>query len=312
MRLPASDVRSTVFPARVPGFAPALASLALVGGCDLLGIPTEVEIPIPLDTPPVEVDVGGAVDEAVEGACDDPDDAACVSLGLICRAENGPPPAEGGDPCSPPVLPPEFPKEVENLDGEIVSADSLVPEDVKKASQLKFAIPIDLAEALANQGVSSADQVKQISFNKVDLAWEENGLTFDAPVLDLYIGPKVDDVGDPAELIATSGFAKIGTVGKDLDDDGSFDVGQEALVADAVPLTFVEGGNERFNEALRSFAFTLVLVAPDGQQVTLKEVEGSSPVKVFAPDGLAKLKVKSELSFKVNLADALSSAQQED
>jgi hypothetical protein len=301
MRLPALSARSAL--------TPTFTALALASGCDLLGIPTEVEIPIPLDTPPIEVDVGGAVDDAVDGACDDPEDAGCKSLVLVCRAENGAPPSSGADPCDPATLPPQFPKEIENLDGEIVSADELVPEDVKKAAQLKFAIPVDLADVLAEQGVASADQVQQISFRKVDLSWEENTLTFDAPVLDLYIGPKVDDLGDPAALVADPAFEKIGTVGKDLDEDGTFDVGQEALTADAVPLNFVEGGNDKFNEALRTFTFTLLMVAPEGQEVTFKEVPGTDPVKVFAPDGAAKLKIKSQLSFKVSLADALSTAE---
>jgi hypothetical protein len=279
--------------------AVALLPLAFVGGCDLLGIPTELDIPIPLDTPPVEIDVGGAVTTAVSQSCSSPDAASCQGIALICQADNG------GAPCDPVDLPAEFPKECPNLEGETVSAEELLPEEVKKAAEVKFAIPVDIADLMTDNGVDSADQVKQISFTKVDLSWDDNSLTFDAPVFDVYVGPVVDDGGDPAELIASADFAKVGTLGKDLDDDGTFDVGQEAGVADSVPLTFAEGGNDRFNEALRSFTFTLVLAAPEGQALALKEVAGSDPAEVARPDGVATVRLRSELSFKVNIADAL-------
>lgn len=277
----------------------ALLPVALSAGCDLLGIPSEVDVPIPLDTPPIDIDVGAAVGTAVSQACSDPAAASCEGISLICQASND------GTACDPVDLPPEFPAECPNLAGETVSADDLLPDDVKKAAEIKFAVPVDLADLLSEQGVSSADQVKQISFTKVDLSWESNSLTFDAPVLDVYVGPKVDDTNDPAALIASGEFTKVGTVGKDLDDDGAFDVGQEAGVADAVPLNFVEGGNDTFNEALRTFTFTLVLAAPEGQSVSLKEVAGSDPLEVARPDGKATIKMKSELSFKVNLAEAI-------
>jgi hypothetical protein len=280
--------------------AVALLPVALSTGCDLLGIPTEVDVPIPLDTPPVDIDVGAAVGEAVAQACSDPTAASCEGIGLICKANKG-----DGTACDPVELPAQFPAECPNLEGDPVSANDLLPDDVKKAAEIKFAVPVDLADLLSEQGVSSGDQVKQISFNKVDLAWESNSLTFDAPVLDVYVGPKVDDTTDPAALLANADFKKVGTVGKDLDDDGAFDVGQEAEVADAVPLSFIEGGNDTFNEALRTFTFTLVLAAPEGQALALKEVAGTDPVKVAKPDGVATIKLKSELSFKVNLAEAI-------
>jgi hypothetical protein len=285
--------------ARAPLSVVALVPVALVGACDVLGIPREVDIPIPLDTPSVDIDVTAAVAGALDQACSDPAAPSCEGIGLICQADNG------GTPCDPVDLPEQFPKECPNLQGETVSADELMPDEVKDAAELKFAIPVDLADLLSAQGVSSADQVKQISFSKVDLSWEENTLTFDAPVFDVYVGPSVDDVSDPAALVASGEFTKVGTVGKDLDDDGDFDVGQVAGVADAVPLTFVTGGNDAFNEALRSFTFTLVLAAPEGQALGLKEVADTDPVEVARPGGLATVKLKSELSFKVSLVDAL-------
>jgi hypothetical protein len=287
----------------IRSFVPAMAlvPVALVSGCDLLGIPQEVEIPIPLDTPPVDIDIGEAVDAALSEACPTDDAESCQGISLICQADNG------GTPCSPVELPADFPQRVPTLQGETVPADDLLPQGVKDAAALKFAVPVDLEESLADSGVQSADQVEQISFKAVKVAWDENTLTFDVPVLDVYVGPFVDDVSKPEELIASSDFKLVGTVGKNTDDDQEgFEVGQEAGVADEVPLTFVEGGNDTFNEALRTFSFTLVFAAPDDQTLTLKEVEGSSPVEVARPDGKAKIRIKSELSFKVNFADALT------
>jgi hypothetical protein len=279
--------------------AAALLPVALSAGCDLLGIPSEVDVPIPLDTPAVDIDVGGAVGAAVAQACSDPAAESCNGIGLICQANNG------GTACDPVELPAQFPAACPTPNGDTVSANDLLPADVKKAAEIKFAIPVDLADLLSEQGVSSSDQVKQISFKKVDISWEANTLTFDAPVLDVYVGPHVDDTSDAAALIANADFKKVGTVGKDLNDDGTFDVSQEAGVADAVPLNFVEGGNDTFNEALRSFTFTLVFAAPEGQGLSLKEVPGSDPLKVARPDGVGTIKLKSELSFKVNLAEAI-------
>jgi hypothetical protein len=294
--------------------AVCLVPLSLVGACDVSGIPapdsapasgsepppSELELPIPLDTPPVELDVGGPVAEAVSSACTDPASPSCGGIAAICKADND------GAACDPVVLPPRFPKEVEDpLTGETVSADSLLPDEVVSAAEVRFALPVDLAALLENQGVSSADQVKQISFSKLELSWQDNGLTFDVPVLDVYVGPKVDDVSDPAALIARDGFDKVGTVGKDLNDDGQFDVGQEAATSGLVPVSFVAGGTDAFNEALRTLSFTIVLAAPDGQSLTLREVPGTDPIEVARPGGTARVKMTSELTFTVDLAGTL-------
>jgi hypothetical protein len=267
----------------------------LMVACDL--IPTEVDIPIPLNTPPVDIDVGAAMDDGVDSACETPENASCQSIGLICQAEEG-------APCDPVVLPAQFPNEID-VEGTPTPAVDLLPEELIEASRIKLALPVDLAGALEEEGVANPDQVKAISFSEVFVTWDENTLTFDAPVLDVYVGPVVDglDALDPEELITQSGFEKIGTVGIDTDGEGGFDVGQLAGTTGQVPLSFVDGGNDTFNEALKSFAFTLVLVAPEGQTLTLKAVDGDA-TKVSAPDGAASIKLEATLNYTVDLADA--------
>jgi hypothetical protein len=281
--------------------APTLVTLAAATtACGL--IPTEIPVPIPLNSPSVDVDVGAGVDDAVASVCADEEDAACKSIALICRAETG------AD-CDPIDLPDQFPREIEVEEGDVRDVLDLLPDELKDAAQLKFAIPADLTDALAGEGVSDPSQVKSIAFEQVFITWEENSLTFDAPVLDVFVGPFAEDVTDPDGLLASGDFTKVGTIGRDLDEaTPGFEIGQVAGETGQVPLSFIEGGNAAFNDALRALSFTLVLALPDGQTLSLKEVEGTSPVKVRKPDGAAKLKLESILTYTVDLAAAATDA----
>ena len=72
-----------------------------------------------------------------------------------------------------------------------------------------------------------------------------------------------------------------------------------------VPLTFVDGGNDAFNDRLRGLVFTMVLAAPEGQTLTLKAVDGD-PTKVRKPDGAAAIKLEATLTYTVDVAGALA------
>ncbi len=275
-------------------------SLAAMTGCELFGIPTTIDLPVPLNTPPVEIDVTAAVAAGLDQACDDEDSPSCETIGLICRAETG-------DACAAGELPNQFPREIDvDGNGESVDVEEILPEELTEAGRLKFAIPVDLTDALENGGVNDPDQVKNVSVDDLAINWTENSLSFDAPVLDVYIGPK-DSEGDPDDLIDDAAFIKVGSIGKDLDEEAAgFEVGQEAGVTGAVPLTFIAGGNDAFNEALRSLAFTLVLVAPSGQELRLKDVPNSDPQKVAKPGGKAEVRLEATLVYSVDLAGAAS------
>lgn len=274
----------------------ALATPALIGACELF--PSTVDLPLPLDTPPFDVDVGAAVDEGTTSACAAPDSLSCQGIGIICQAE-------AGAPCDPVDLPPRFPAEID-VDGTPTKAEDLLPEEITDAARIKLAIPVDLTSTLADAGVTDPAQVKAITFTEVAIGWEANSLTFDAPVLDVYVGPQSDDLSDPEALVADAAFVKVGSVGIDLDEAApGFEVGQLAGTTGAVPLTFVAGGNDAFNDRLKEFAFTLVLVAPDGQTVKLKAVDGDA-TKVQRPDGEASIKLESTLTWTVDLGGAVA------
>lgn len=279
-----------------------LVPAALVSGCELLG---PVPLPIELDSPPVDLDIGATVDAAVSESCSDPAAASCTGIAALCRAENN-----DAD-CNPVTLPAAFLKAIDiNGDGDTQDegedAEALLGEAVTDAAKIQVALPVDLGALLEAGGVGNPDQVEDISFDAVNLAWIENSLTLDAPVLDVFVGPAVDEAEllDVQALLANPEFTKVGTIGKDTDPavDG-LDVGQVAGVADEVPLSFIDGGKDAFNERLKTFTFTIAVAAPDGQGVKLKEVAGDV-TRVSAPDGTAKLSLKSKLIYTVNLADA--------
>lgn len=286
---------------RFPIAAILLVPVAMVTGCDLF--PEDfgtVELPIPLSSPSVDLDVGTPVGDAIDSSCEDPEAASCAGIIALCQAEE-----EDDADCLPPTLPAQFPREV-TVDGTTTTAEDVLPEAVVEATRLKFAIPVDLSELLAAGGVTDTSQVENITFDQVALNWEENGLTFDAPALDVYIGPKVDgaDIIDAEALITRTGFSKVGTVGVDTDPEtDGFEVGQIAKTTGAVPLSFVSGGNEAFNEQLKAFAFTMVLIAPTGQELKLKQVAGDA-TRVSKPDGAAKLKLEGQIIYSVNLVEA--------
>lgn len=286
---------------RFPIVAILFVPVAMVTGCDLF--PDDfgtVELPIPLSSPSVDLDVGTPVGDAIDSSCESPDAASCAGIVALCQAEE-----ENDADCVPPTLPAQFPKEV-TVDGNTTKAEDVLPEAVVEATRLKFAIPVDLSELLAAGGVTDTSQVENITFDQVALNWEENGLTFDAPALDVYVGPKVDgtELVDAEGLSTSSGFVKVGTVGVDTDPEAQgFEVGQIAKTTGKVPLTFIDGGNAAFNEKLKAFAFTMVLVAPAGQELKLKEVAGDAS-KVSKPDGAAKIKLEGQITYSVNLAEA--------
>jgi hypothetical protein len=274
----------------LPSFLLLANAVACSGG--------QLDLPVPLSTPAFDLDVGSAIDQAVTAACPAADAVSCQGIALICQAESG-------APCDPVDLPAQFPAEID-VDGTTTRAEDLLPAEVADAARPQVAIPVDLGQALADAGASDPEQVKSVSFDEVFITWEENSLSFDAPVLDVYVGPAANDVSDPEALIASGDFVKVGTVGKDIDPDtAGFEVGQLAETTGQVPLAFVAGGNDAFNERLRSLAFTMVLSAPEGQSLTLKAVDGDDS-KVRKPDGAAAIKLEATLTYTIDVAGALA------
>jgi hypothetical protein len=83
----------------------------------------------------------------------------------------------------------------------------------------------------------SHEQFIEPSKRHADVIFPQGGMN--APALDVYVGPKVDDVTDPDSLVTAEGFARIGTIGVDVDEAASgFEAGQLAETTGVVPLTF--------------------------------------------------------------------------
>lgn len=284
----------------------ALVPFSLLGSaCDLFDfLQQDVEIPLDLTSPPTDVDVDGPIAEAEGTACSAADSASCIALTAICQSEDG-------RDCSTPTMPDEFPGTVDLPGGGSADANQLMEDmGVTEASEIELALPVDVASALANEGVQTPDAVKEVAIDAVVVQWPENSLTFDAPIIDLYIAN--EDVGEGAidaeALIAAGTVTKVGTIGRDLDEDGTLDVGQVAGETTDVDVEFVAGGNELFNEAVKGAAFTLVTAVPEGAGLTLKQKSGD-PDTVLKPAGQAQLQLKATLVYKVSAADIIGQVQ---
>ncbi|OGQ26431.1 MAG: hypothetical protein A2138_09970 [Deltaproteobacteria bacterium RBG_16_71_12] len=274
-------------------------------GCDLFDfLNQDVELPIDLTSPPTDVDVDGPIGEAEGTACSTADSPSCIALTAICQSE-------AGRDCTDPSMPDEFPGTVDLPAGGTADANQLMEDmGVTEASEIEVALPVDVAAALADEGVQTPDAVKDVRIDAVVLQWPENTLTFDAPLIDLYIAE--GDVGsgpvDAEELIAAGTITKVGTIGIDVDGDGTLDVSQVAGETTDAPVEFVAGGNEAFNEAVKSASFTLVTAVPEGSGLALKQKAGD-PDTVLKPGGQAQLQLKATLVYSVSAADIIGQAQ---
>ena len=281
-----------------------LAFALPLAGCELFGLINgeAIELPLDLTTPPQDFDVTAGVTAVEQGACSDPASAACATLTAICQSE-------AARDCGTPTMPDTFPSQVEVVPGEPpVQARAMMDElGVSEATEMELALPVDVAAALADEGVQTPDAVQNVSIDALVMEWPENTLTFDAPPLDLYIAKDPVEPGelDAEALIASGAVEKVGTIGLDVDGDGVIDIGQRAGSTDPVDVAFVDGGNDLLSAAFRTAAFTVVTAVPEGKGLTLKEEGG----RVTKPTGAGKVQLKATLVFSVKASDILGAAQ---
>ena len=276
----------------------AVTALAPLCITPLLGC-EPIDVPFDLETPPQEVNVDTAVAEAEGSACTAPDSIGCLGIQAWCAAENG------GTPCAEPTLPPSFTKEVD-IGGTVYNyEDILADAGVDSASNPKAALPIDIAEQLGEAGVDTS-KIKAIEVSAIALNWGDNSITFDAPILDLFVGDPTDSA-DADELVTSGAVAKIGSIGLDTDDDGVLDVGQLAGQSGPVSIKFDEGGNEALNEKVKNFAFVMVARVPDSEGISLKE-DPADATKVLKPAGRSDLSIKATFIYKLDVLDTLATA----
>jgi hypothetical protein len=280
--------------------APAAAFALASSGCELFAfLDQPLELPVDLTTPEQDFDVDEGVASAEEGACEDDASPSCATLRAICQTE------EGRACDANPTMPAEFPSEVVVIAGEPpVEANELMSDlGITEATEMELAVPVDVAAALADEGVQTPDAVENVSIGALSMLWPENTLTFDAPPLDLYIAKEAVPPGalDAEALIASGAVDKIGTVGIDVDGDGNIDVGQVAGSTADVPVVFIDGGNALLSEAFRKAEFTIVTAVPDGKGLTLKDEGGV----VKKPAGQGKIALKATVVFSVKASDVI-------
>lgn len=260
-----------------------------------------VEIPLDLTSPETDFDVDEPVAEAESSACVTPDAPSCATLSAICATEDG-------RACTPPTMPDVFPSEID-VNGNPVTADEAMADmGVTDATQFEIALPVDVGSQLKDAGVSDTSAIQGVTIENVVMLWPENSLSFDTPPIDLYI--TTEDVGaegaiDAQALIDAGTVEKIGTIGIDLDDDGVFDVGQVAGSTTEVPIEFVAGGKDKFNEAVKGATFTLVTAS--SKPVELKSAPGDE-TQVQKPTGAGKVQMKATLVYSISAADVVGKA----
>lgn len=285
-------------PIRALSLAVGFAALPL-SGCELLqGLyQQDLEIPIPLETPAAELDATAQVESAESSLCSDPDSRNCLVVKALDYSDD----QNVGDP---PTIPDEFPVEVTVMDPATQMEETINAEDWAKEAglsegmDLAQAIPVDLTEAV---GVETPDAVKAVTFKNVKLNWQENSFTFDTVPFDLYVSSEaIDDLSDAQALIDAGTVQKVGTIPV-----------QPAATTGEADVTFEEGGEERFSDALKALTFTVVVALPPNTEVTLNDgtdlPDGTATKK--KPLGFAKVSMKADLVYTVSAADVVGQVQ---
>jgi hypothetical protein len=252
-----------------------------------LGCGQAIDVPLPFQSPPIPVDVDAATAASIEAACTDPAAESCQGIAAICAAD-------AGAPCNPVVLPARIPTEVEGEDTTALLGDTLA--DAMRPSLSIYANPgAELPDTVDKERISA------VTITDVAVAFTGNTLTFDVPVMDVYVGDS--ETGDDVDgRIASGALRKVGVLGQSTDDDVDFEVGLLAGTDAEVPLSFVEGGNAILNEAFQSLAFEFVLHTPDGNEVTLKP-DPDDATKLITPAGRVDASLKADLSYRVSASD---------
>lgn len=255
-------------------------------GCEILQalLAQEFEVPVELESPEVDLDASGPVDDAEASMCDDMDSRNCLIVQALDLSDD----EEVSDP---PTIPDEFPVSVEITDPvtnttETVDVEEWIGEEgLTEDLDLAQVIPIDLTGEVA---VQSPDAIQQVNFRDVALNWTENTLTFDTVDLDLFVSETAfDATDDPAELIANGDVVKVGTI-----------PAQEAGLVGEAPVSFVEGGNQAFNDALKALNFTVVVALPEDADVSLKQ--GSEANLRVKPYGIGTVSLKALITYTIS------------
>lgn len=273
----------------------AAALVAPTAGCELIDqiLAVEVPLPVPIETPAQEVNVTQRVADLEAEICSDAASEDCQVLQAIDRTDDD-------QVSSPPALPAEFPAEVD-VDGDDATTEDKVNVEewaneegfFEAAHDLKVAVPVDLSSHVEEE---QKDKIKKITIKSIGLNFQENSLTFATVPLDVYVSEGPVDSTDAEELLAQGLVKKVGTI-----------EAQAAATTGERPITFVEGGNDIFNVAVKSLKFTMVATLPPGVTPALPKNEAGD--KIIKPQGVAKVSLKGELELTISAAEVVDEAQ---
>lgn len=282
-------------PVRVSSLALAV-SLLPAAGCELLQALQAgdgLEIPVLMESPAIDIDVTTPVLQYEEDTCQDENNFNCVVIQALDLTDD--------DAISdPPRVPEQFPGQldvanpIDNTTETIDIEEWVQNEGMLAGVEFAYAINVDLSEALEDH---SPEAVESVSFRNLRLNWQENSLTFNTIPFDFYVANQVlEDAGSASDMVEQGLVTKVGTVPS-----------QTAESTGEAEIVFERGGEDRFADALRSLAFTLVVAVPADSNISLGD--GDAPGTKRKPLGLAKLSLKGDLIYTLTAADLLNAVE---
>ena len=266
------------------------------------------DIPIPLEAPPLPMDISGQVDNAAQALCGDSTELAdglsmdafiqeLLVEGSSCEDYQG---LKDELPATITMTHEESGASTEfDVLEQLNSVDAL--ESIKN---MRHAVAIDLKEQMAAQGVSDPALISNVSVDNLKIKWPENGLTINTVPFELYVGAfGLDTEGETEEglskieaLIDAGDLVKIGTI-----------AAQPAMSTDELPVEFTDDDAKAvFSDRLKDLSFTFMVTVPEDAAIELTTTEAGDLVK---PDGMATLVLAADLIFTAQAQGILDAAR---
>jgi|GEM_PF-2232470 len=284
---------------RTPFIARAAAVLSTASfamtGCLAEGL----EVPIAFETPTYEFSVTEEVEAFEDDVCADTDSRDCKVIMALDETDDG-------QVSNPPRIPDEFPNEVDieecqggacvstTIDLEEWAADEGLETSI---SDVAMAFEIDLteeADVQAEIDIGAGDVISNVDIRAMAFAWARNTLTFNLPSVEMHVADGLllnDDESnsDAADrLLANNAVTYVGTL--DETPAGS---------TDDTNFNLASGGSDSLKAALQSLQFTVVLVVPEGQDITMEQANGLW----VKPQGEGEVGMKAEITYTVTADD---------
>ena len=287
-----------------------IGTLSLTAGLNLVACDGgNFEVPIPLVSPPLPLDISGQVDAAAASLCADTTEIQDgVSMGQMIQEL-----LKDGTTCDDyqglkDELPPTITIVVDESTDTTVEIDVLEQLNSTNAfeglKEMRQAIAIDLRDQLAAQGVSNPDIISNVTVSNLMIQFPVNELSIDLVPFELYVG----DYGLDTEGNLEDGTSKIeGLLASgDLTKIGTIDA-QPAMSTEDLVVNFTDDiAKEEFNTRLKALSFTFMVTIPADAEVKLTTTADGKLVK---PDGMAELALAADLVFTAEPQGLLDTAK---